>query len=510
MFRLLGLLGGLSITTDLGTGAPVEESLKRCLVATRLARAVGVTDEEASDVLYASLLQHLGCTAYAHEVADVWGDDMAAARLAFRTDFTEPADIWRTWVPGIKDATGRSRASVLATLVTAGRKMDSHGPAATCEVARGACRRLGLSEPVQASLSAAFASWNGKGYPEVRGDEIPRSTRFMHVASTAVLFAHHAGPIAAVREVRRRSGSYLDPDLVELFTSRAQEFLEDLEDIDAYQAVLDSEPDPVRLVDDGGIEEVARTFGDLVDLKSPSLHGHSTGVGDLAAAAAGNLGLGDDVRTIRIAGYLHDLGRVGVSSRIWDKAAELSRTERDQARLHPYHSERILARVPALDDVAKLAGQHHERCDGSGYYRGATAAQLSMPSRVLAAADTYRSLVEGRPHRPALPNAQAAERLRAEVRAGHFDPDAVAAVLDAAGHRSGVRRARPADLTERQVMVLRLVADGLSNRDIGKVLGISGRTAEHHVQDIYLKIGASTRAGAALFAMEHGLLEKSG
>jgi HD-GYP domain-containing protein (c-di-GMP phosphodiesterase class II) len=510
MFRLLALLGGLSVTTDLGTGAPIEESLKRSLVATRLARAAGVPDQEVSDVLYASLLQHLGCTAYAHEVAQVWGDDMAAARLAFLTDFAEPADIWRTWVPGIKDATGRSRASVLATTVASGRKIDSHGPAATCDVARGACRRLGLPEPVQASLSATFASWNGKGYPEVRGDEIPRSTRLMHVASTAVLFSHHVGPAAAVREVQRRSGSYLDPDLAELFTSRAEEFLQDLADIDPYEAALDAEPDPVRLVDEGGLEEVARTFGDLVDLKSPSLHGHSTGVGDLGAAAAGYLRLGDEIGTIRIAGYLHDIGRVGISSRIWDKAAELSRTERDQARLHAYHSERILARIPTLADVAKLAGQHHERGDGSGYHRGATAAQLSLPSRVLATADAYRNLVEARPHRPALANAQAAERLRAEVRAGHLDTDAVAAVLEAAGHRGGARRARPADLTERQVTVLRLVADGLSNRDIGRLLGISTRTAEHHVQDIYLKIGAATRAGAALFAMEHGLLEKSG
>jgi DNA-binding NarL/FixJ family response regulator len=133
-----------------------------------------------------------------------------------------------------------------------------------------------------------------------------------------------------------------------------------------------------------------------------------------------------------------------------------------------------------------------------------------MPSRVLAAADAFRSLVEGRPHRPALPAAQAADLLRAEARAGGLDGDAVAAVLRASGLRSGVRRARPADLTERQVEVLRLVAGGMSNRDIAKRLVISTRTAEHHVQDIYLKIGASTRAAVALFAMEHGLIGKPG
>lgn len=106
MFRLLGLLGGLSAATDLGTGAPLEESLKRALVATRLARALGCEDAVVRDVIYTSLLQHLGCTAHAHESAAIWGDDIASVRLAFLTDFTAPMDVWRTWVSGIADATG--------------------------------------------------------------------------------------------------------------------------------------------------------------------------------------------------------------------------------------------------------------------------------------------------------------------------------------------------------------------------------------------------------------------
>jgi HD-GYP domain-containing protein (c-di-GMP phosphodiesterase class II) len=187
----------------------------------------------------------------------------------------------------------------------------------------------------------------------------------------------------------------------------------------------------------------------------------------------------------------------------------LSASEREEARLHAYQSERVLCRVPALAEVATLAGQHHERCDGSGYHRGLNASQLSMPSRVLAAADAYRSLVEDRPHRAGLAPADAAKRLREDVRSGRLDASAVDAVLEAAGLRKG-RRTRPADLTERQVEVLRLVARGLSNREVADTLVISRRTAEHHVQDVYAKIGASTRAGAALFAMQHGLLEKAG
>src|SRR4029450_12536784 len=116
----------------------------------------------------------------------------------------------------------------------------------------------------------------------------------------------------------------------------ADEMLGDLDEIDAYQAVLDAEPEPVRRVDKSELADVARTFGNLVDLKSPWLQGHSAGVGDLAAGAAGMLGLREDVDAVRVAGYLHDLGRIGVSSAIWDQAGPLSGTERDPARLPRY------------------------------------------------------------------------------------------------------------------------------------------------------------------------------
>jgi HD-GYP domain-containing protein (c-di-GMP phosphodiesterase class II)/DNA-binding CsgD family transcriptional regulator len=507
VFRTLELLGGLSLVTDIGTGSPLEESLKRCLVAARLSKIIGCTNEEVSDVLYTALLQHLGCTAYAHEVARAWGDDVVTTRVSFLSGSGELSDMWRVWIPGMAQATGRSKARVLATTVVTARRMDAEGPAATCEVARGASQGLGLPEAVQVGLLHMFAMWNGKGFPNTAGESIPLAARVMQVALTAVMFASHANRDVAAAEVRRRAGTQLDPNLADLLIERADELLGDLDEIDAYQAVLDAEPEPVRRVEKGGLTEVARTFGNLVDLKSPWLHGHSAGVGDLAAAAAGMLGLREDMEALRVAGYLHDLGRVGVSSGIWDKASPLSTAERDQARLHAYHSERILARIPPLTGLAKLAGQHHERSDGSGYHRGFLAAQLTMPSRVLACADAYRRWIEDRPYRRGLVPARAADRLEAEARSGRLDADAVAAVIEAAGLPRGVRRARPADLTERQVEVLRLVSRGLSNAEIAERLVLSRRTVEHHVQDIYLKIGASTRAGAAMFALQHGLLD---
>ena len=217
-----------------------------------------------------------------------------------------------------------------------------------------------------------------------------------------------------------------------------------------------------------------------------------------------------EAERVRIAGYLHDLGRVAVSSAVWDKPGPLTRNERDQIELHPYYTERVLARMPALADLGRLAGQHHERSDGSGYHRGLLGGSTPLPARVLAAADRYRCLVEPRPHRAAVSPDHAARSLREDVRAGRLDADAVGAVLEAAGHRAGVHRPRPAGLTERQVEVIRLLAAGLSNKQIAARLVVSPRTAERHVQDVYEKIGLSSRAGAALYAMEHGLVERVG
>lgn len=183
--------------------------------------------------------------------------------------------------------------------------------------------------------------------------------------------------------------------------------------------------------------------------------------------------------------------------------------ERDQARLHPYYTERVLSRVPGLEDVARLAGQHHERCDGSGYHRGVRGADLPLASRVLATADRYRRDVEGGPHRQPLEAADAAGRLAGAARAGRLDPDAVDAVLRAAGQGRPRRTTGAAGLTDRQLEVLRLVTAGLSNREIGARLGISPRTAERHVHDAYERIGVRSRAAAALFVMQHGLAEPS-
>jgi HD-GYP domain-containing protein (c-di-GMP phosphodiesterase class II) len=230
-------------------------------------------------------------------------------------------------------------------------------------------------------------------------------------------------------------------------------------------------------------------------------------VSDVPVAAGARLGLAEpELRTLRRAGLVHDLGRLGVSNAVLDKRGPLAGGDWERLRLQPYLTERMLSRSEELAPLAAIAVQHRERLDGSGYPRGLSGAAISEPARVLGAADAYQAMREPRPHRPLHSAEEAANELRAEVRAGRLDGDAAEAVLGAAGHRVPRRREGPAGLTQREVEVLRLLARGLSNREIAERLVISPKTVGNHAEHIYGKIGCSNRAAAGLFAMRHGLL----
>ena len=276
---------------------------------------------------------------------------------------------------------------------------------------------------------------------------------------------------------------------------------------DAWERVIDAEPQPVATISRAGLEGVARAFGEFVDIKVGFLRGHSGRVAELAGTAAEALGCSrSEAAAVRAAGCFHDLGRVAVPNGIWDKAGALSGGEWERVRLHPYYTERVLERSAALAPIAPLAGSHHERLDGSGYHRGATAAQLGVAARLLAAADSYDAITHDRPYRAAMSPAHARAELGEMVRAGTLEKRTVDAVLEAAGGLPlKLRQGHPAGLTDREVEVLRLIAKGQTNKEIAKALVITEKTAGHHVQHIYAKAGVSTRVGAAMFAMRHDL-----
>jgi putative nucleotidyltransferase with HDIG domain len=332
----------------------------------------------------------------------------------------------------------------------------------------------------------------------------------LHLASLAVVFTRIGGVDAAVDVVLRRAGRSLDPALAAAFRQHGPALLAEVETLDPWKAVVEAEPEPRHWIPDGRLDAVAHAFADMVDLKLPFTRGHSSGVAELAEAAAHVLTLGEaEVAVVRRAALFHDLGRVGIPNGIWEKRGALSESDWEQVRLHPYHTERILTRSPVLAPLARPAGMHHERQDGSGYHRQIAGAVIPMTARLLAAADSYQAMTQTRPHRPALGPEVAAQHLRAEADRSRLDGEAVRAVLAAAGHRQPrARTAWPAGLSDREVAVIRLIAQGESYRSMAHHLTISSRTAAHHVQHIYNKIGVSTRAAATMFALEHDLLPR--
>jgi HD-GYP domain-containing protein (c-di-GMP phosphodiesterase class II) len=501
-------MAALSLATDLGLGVELEHGLRSTLFAARLGERLGLDRETASQTYYACLLLHVGCTADAHVSVEHYGDgadvlmrNMLPVLFGSRREVM--GAVARTVAQG--RAPGVRVVEIARTLPKVGREYPSIA-AANCEVAGMLTDRLGLPHSIGALFEHLQERWDGKGaLGRVKGDQIPLPLRIAHVARDADVQRELGGAEHAARVVRERAGGAFDPAVAEVFADEAEAIVGLDDGGEVWEETLAREPGPQLWLEGEAIDRALSAMGNFADLVSPYLVGHSSGVAELATAAAQRSGLEDeDISAIRRAALIHDVGRVAVPVRIWQKPGPLTTGEWERVRLHPYHCERILARSPFLAALARIATSHHERLDGSGYHRGATATTLTPPARVLAAADAYHAMTEPRPHRRALPPAEAAETLGQEARAGRLDPDAVAAVAEAAGHRTP-HLERPAGLTEREVEVVGLLARGLQTKQVAHMLGISAKTADRHVQNAYRKIGVSTRAGATLFAMERGL-----
>jgi HD-GYP domain-containing protein (c-di-GMP phosphodiesterase class II) len=505
--RAAEVIGALCLATDLGMGFPFEHGLQSTLVATRLADRLGVDPATASRTYYACLLSHCGCTTDAHVTAEVFGGSLTTHLnpVVYGSQREVLSGLLRALPEPDRPAPVRA-VQIARRLPKAARKQRPHFTA-MCEVAQMLADGVGLPRPVPDLLAHLTERWDGKGpLRRAKGEGIPLPMRIVHVAVDATFQRMLGGVESAVRLARERAGGGLDPEVAACLADDANEILAVDEELSVWDEVLAREPHPQLILDGEAVDRALATMGDFADLISPHLTGHSTGVAELATGAAERCRL-DAVGKIAVrrAALVHDLGRVAIGARIWQKPGPLTADQWEQVRLHPYHTERVLARSPFLSELGPVAGAHHERLDGSGYHRGAVGADLALPARLLAAADAYHAMTEPRPYREALSPGQAAEELAREASAGRLDPDAVTAVVEAAGQRAP-RLERPAGLTEREAEVVGLLARGLQTKQVARALGISVKTADRHVQNAYRKVGVSTRAGATLFAMEHGLI----
>ena len=487
--RLAELVAALSLGVDLGFGQPMEHVLRQCLIALRLAERVGLDEGDRVVVYYTALLVNVGCHSDAHEQAKWFGDDIAfkGGKYEHGLGTVAGAAAAMRLVGSGNPPLHRFRVGLEFAL--AGWRDIDGMIARHSAIARSLAEQLGLPDAVQQAVGASYEQWDGHGWPgELKGDAVPMASRLAQLAEYTEVAHRLGGAEEAAAMARKRAGAQFDPTLSALLCADAEAILDGLEAAQTWDSVIAAEPALGVQLSGERFDAALAAVADFVDLKSPYTLGHARAVAGLAAAAGAQLELAPgDLMTLRRAGL------VGAGE--WERV-----------RMQPYLTERMLHQSPSLAPLGVVAVQYRERLDGSGYPRGLSGAAITQPARILGAADAYQAMTEPRPHRPALSTEESAAELRGGVKAGRLDRDAAEAVLAAAGHRVARRREGPAGLTAREVDVLRLLARGMSSREIASRLVISPKTARNHIEHIYVKIGASSRATASLFAMQHGLL----
>jgi HD-GYP domain-containing protein (c-di-GMP phosphodiesterase class II) len=276
---------------------------------------------------------------------------------------------------------------------------------------------LGFTSATREAIRTLDEHWDGNGMPDgLSGSAIPLLGRIVGLAQTAEVFVSTFGLDAAIEMAVERRGRWFDPTLVDGFRSLA--------DDEAFWAtVLGRSPeqhlgalepeDQVLMADEARLDDIARAFARVIDAKSPYTYLHSERVAELAITIGRRLHFSDvQLRDLRRAGLLHDIGKLGVSTLILDKPDRLTERERAEIRVHPAYTQRILERVGAFSGIVPIASAHHERLDGKGYHLGLTGERLSRMSRALAVADVYEATTADRPYRKGLPRHEAIAILR--------------------------------------------------------------------------------------------------
>jgi HD-GYP domain-containing protein (c-di-GMP phosphodiesterase class II) len=479
-----------------------------------MCEAADVDDQVKNDAYWVALLRYVGCTGHAHEVATVFGDEIALRAQTLVHDAADPAEVMRdVFQFATAGRPEKERDEIVRMLQETAHEWAVFNFASGCEVADMLVKRLDFDPGVRQALAFTFERWNGNGFPNhASGESIPLAMRVVHLSHDMEAISRIFSPARALDAARGRRDRTYDPELADLFVQHGDEWFGRLRTAEPWDAVLELEPEPRRVLDGEALDDALAVAADFIDLKSPYMVGHSRRCADLAAHAARVLGFSDDgIARLSRAALVHDFGATAVPNSIWDKPGPLTRTEFDRVELHPMLTEQMLRRSPALAALNPVASAHHEKCDGSGYHKRLRSGPGDLDACLLTATEIYVGMTTERADRPAFSPDDAAAELRRLESEGVIDARASRAVLVASGHgepRSAVRKRpqNPGGLSRREVEVLHFAAIGQTTQQIADRLYISVKTADHHIQHIYAKIGVSTRAAAALWASQNALV----
>jgi HD-GYP domain-containing protein (c-di-GMP phosphodiesterase class II) len=422
--RLSEVISALSYALDLTEGQAEGHSVRSCLIGMRLGQEIGLPPETLSSLFYALLLKDAGCSSNAARTCELFGADDRDVKRTWKT-----TDWSRQWDAFVHVARNASAGRPVSERVKRVISFATAGPVGTelvqtrCDRGADIARLLGFSDDTAAAIRALDEHWDGAGKPAgMRGEEIPLLARIACLAQTVEIFHDAGGLSAAVEVALTRAGRWFDPELVRALVSIAGEAepWRTLAGGDARAAVAALEPDDrVLMADDDRLDRTAEAFARVIDAKSPYTFRHSEGVARWAIATGTTLGLdAARLRELRRAALLHDIGKLGVSNRILDKAGKLTDEEMAVVRRHPEYTTRILSRVGRFRSLAEVAGAHHERMDGRGYHRGIPAGTLPVEARILMVADVYDALSAERPYRAALTPERVLAIMRADAGPG--------------------------------------------------------------------------------------------
>ncbi|MGB6432058.1 MAG: HD domain-containing phosphohydrolase [Candidatus Acidiferrales bacterium] len=428
--RLSDLISALSFALDLTEGQPMGHAVNCCVIGMRLAEILGVAREERSNLYYALLLKDAGCSNNAARMYQIFGgDDIKAKREVKTTDWSRMTFdglqyLLRNVMPGKSTL---ERVLSMANVVVNRNSQTSELIELRCERGASIARRIGFSEDTARAIQALDEHWDGKGFPNrLKGEAIPLFARILSVAQTLEVFATLNGPEEALRTIEDRSGTWFDPEVARAAKElRADDKLwAALMDGSARDIAMGLEPEErVMHASEASIDSICNAFAEIIDAKSPYTHRHSLGVEAATTAIGMQLGLPEkDMPVLRRAALLHDIGKLSVPNSILDKPGKLTAQEWETVRLHPYYTQRILERISGFAHLAFLASSHHEKLNGSGYYRNLRGPQLPMSSRAMVVADIYDALAAKRPYRDALPTETVLEIMGKEVPHA-LDPD---------------------------------------------------------------------------------------
>lgn len=405
--KLAELIGSLSYALDLTEGQPEGHCIRCCWIGIHIGKQIGLDEQSLWNLYYTLLLKDLGCSSNAARICELYLTDDQSFKHDFKLVGTNTTQILNfVFAQTGRNAGWSKRLTAILNILRNGDTIANELIQTRCNRGARIARQLRFPEEVALGIHALDEHWDGLGRPDgVKGNAIPRNARIALLAQVIDVFNFSQGQAAALEEIRQRSGSWLDPDLVSAFEKVAQhaEFWELLNAEHIDQAVLALEPAQYSLpLDEHYMDEIAGAFGQVVDSKSPFTAGHSERVGFYAYHIAQELQLTEaHCNWIKRAALLHDIGKLGVSSSILEKPGKLTAEEFYEVQKHAELTKIILSKIAQFAELAKIASAHHERLDGKGYPEGLTAEAIMLETRIITVADIFDAISAERPYHPA-------------------------------------------------------------------------------------------------------------